>query len=1249
MNGEKHMKLLLHSPAKALSKAYLRQSLRRDQIDLFKSGLVRLFERIRTDEHEEHLKNIVSDFLKDTWYRQTNEINTSGRTDLVIHNGKSSSDTVGVLVEVKRPGNNSEMIAPEKPNAKALHELLHYYMQERYVKGNMEVRRLIVCNIHEWYIFDASDFERLFFHNRKFVENYQKWNDGLFSGNQTDWLYREILKPFIENELETLPCTYFNLKEYARCIRKLEGDDDKKLIALYKLLSPPHLLKQSFANDANSLNREFYNELLHIIGLEEVKEKGKKLISRKAVERRNEGSLLENAINMLMVQRSLGELDHPEQFGSTDDERLFSIGLELCITWLNRILFLKLLEGQLIAYHQGDRGYAFLKNDKIKNFDDLQELFFEVLARRMNERPPSVAAKFGAIPYLNSSLFEISDLERKTIQVSNLKGRLEMLVHGATVLKDVSGKRISGSRNTLGYLFDFLDAYDFASEGKADIQETAKTIINASVLGLIFEKINGYRDGSFYTPGFITMYMSREAIRRAVVQKFCDANLPGCQNLSDFDDLNDKLDYTDKEVRQRANDIINSLRICDPAVGSGHFLVSALNELIAVKSDLRILTAHDGKRLHGCVVTIENDELIVTVEDELFVYNPKDPESRQIQEALFHEKQTIIEQCLFGVDINPKSVAICRLRLWIELLKNAYYTKESVYAELETLPNIDINIKCGNSLISRFALSGNQNVVATERGRLKDLTERYSEKVWFYKQAPANKAILRKEIATLKEELLTFAVPTDKDLIALRKIKNDVDQLGFGFTKEEIEKRHDLMAKEERLEKIVEEKQRTVYGNAFEWCFEFPEVLDENGEFVGFDVVIGNPPYMRADGSEELLSMRHHIIASSQYETLWEKWDLYVPFMELGYKLLRKNGIETMIVSDAYCHAKYAQKSQEWFLKNSNVVGIDFIGSLDIFDEASVHNVICFFQRCDGDANHPARRLHVGEFGTVRLLSTDEQRSLTHRVFFPESAVRSESTNISIELTKICYVSYGIAASSDEKKYKGEFVTEDVVSTTQDETHPKRYIEGKDVKKWYTNFHKFLEWGTDRAPVKYRRPTFLELHEAPQKLMTIVVTGGEPPVMFDDLQRFTTHTSCIFVPWNSLLGVRNNSLKKVARYHDEPSREDLPDRQQLEETSSRFSIKYILAVMNSSVARNFLRANRRSNIHLYPDDWKKLPIPDVSEDQQTPIILLVDQIIAARQADPKADISLLETELDRLVSALYDPTVDEIAVVEGTV
>jgi adenine-specific DNA-methyltransferase len=296
------MKLLPVTPAKSLNKAYLKQSIKCDQIELFKTNLVRLFERIRPDEHEEHLKNIVSDFLKDTWYKPAFEINTSKRADLVIHTGKSSDDPVGVIIETKNPSNRSEMISFERPNAKALHELLHYYMQERYLRDNKEIKHLIICNIYEWYIFDAADFERFFFNNQKLVKSYKDWNDGLLVSINTDWFYQEIARPFIEKELDELPCVYFNLKEYERVIRNPDKIDDKKLINLYKLLSPPHLLKQQFANDSNTLNKEFYNELLHIIGLVEVKEKGKKLIRRKAEGERNDGSLLENTINVLRIR-----------------------------------------------------------------------------------------------------------------------------------------------------------------------------------------------------------------------------------------------------------------------------------------------------------------------------------------------------------------------------------------------------------------------------------------------------------------------------------------------------------------------------------------------------------------------------------------------------------------------------------------------------------------------------------------------------------------------------------------------------------------------------------------------------------------------------------------------------------------------------------------------------------------------------------------------------------------------------------
>lgn len=111
----------------------------------------------------------------------------------------------------------------------------------------------------------------------------------------------------------------------------------------------------------------------------------------------------------------------------------------------------------------------------------------------------------------------------------------------------------------------------------------------------------------------------------------------------------------------------------------------------------------------------------------------------------------------------------------------------------------------------------------------------------------------------------------------------------------------------------------------------------------GFDVVIGNPPYVRADSGANHLILRKKIQESDQYETLWEKWDLYIPFIERGYKLLKAGGFTTMIVSDAFCHSKYAQKSQNWFLEHSRVQRLDFFSKIKIFD-AGVHNITYLFQ-----------------------------------------------------------------------------------------------------------------------------------------------------------------------------------------------------------------------------------------------------------------------------------------------------------------
>lgn len=397
------------------------------------------------------------------------------------------------------------------------------------------------------------------------------------------------------------------MRDFEKVVYNQDEKDDKKLIPIYKLLSPVHLLKIPFANDSNSLQPKFYEELLHIIGLKEEKEGNKKLIKRKKDGERDAGSLLENTIVELDSHDKISKLSKPSAFGENYQERLFNVALELVITWVNRILFLKLLEAQLYSYHKGDKNYKFLNKEKIKDFDDLDKLFFRVLAKKPDERSEAIQNLFGKVPYLNSSLFEPTELEHETLFIHGLEDRVPLPIINASVLKENNGKTLKGNLDTIDYLFAFLDAYDFSSEGSEEIQEDNKTLINASVLGLIFEKINGYKDGSFFTPGFITMYMCRETIRRAVVQKFNEAK---GWVVKDYEELYNKIENT-----VEANTLINSLKICDPAVGSGHFLVSALNELIAIKSDLKILCDRQGRRLKEYEVLVENDELIVTDEE----------------------------------------------------------------------------------------------------------------------------------------------------------------------------------------------------------------------------------------------------------------------------------------------------------------------------------------------------------------------------------------------------------------------------------------------------------------------------------------------------------------------------------------------------------------------------------------------------------------------------------------------------------
>ena len=1226
------MKLDPIKPSKSLNKAYLKQSLTREQIEIFKKELQNTFNHIDEKQDEEYHKNVIADLFKNVFCKDKYLVNVNKKEDLVIRLGNNTTDAVGVLLEFKKPTEKRDMVSKDNANVKALQETILYYLRQTVDNDNHKITNIVVTNIYEWFIFDGVWFEKNIFRNTKLKKEYLDFKT---SGHDTKYFYEKIAAKFLGQFIDDVPCTYFNLLDYKDKITNDNPNDDDDLIDLYKILSPEHLLNKKFANDSNSLNIDFYNELLYIIGLEESKDSAKKIIRRIAENERNEGSLIENTIAKLKTKKYFGFENSPET-----ENKYYEIALELCITWLNRILFLKLLESQLIKYHRGDvENYSFLSYSKIRDFDELEELFFEVLAEKVADRKQSVSEKYKDIPYLNSSLFEMTDLEKNAVALSNLKDRLEFPVYKKSVLKKGTTAAIK-PKTSLNYLLDFLDAYNFASESNAKIQEENKSIINASVLGLIFEKINGYKDGSFFTPGFITMYMCRETIRKAVVEKF-KTNFKNCQDIIEYQELKEKIDYTNKDQRLEANKLINEIKIVDPAVGSGHFLVSALNEMIAIKSDLQILSYKNGNRVLGYTITLDNDELIIQNQetDKLFEYtlnqnNNIIPDLQDLQECLFHEKQLIIENCLFGVDINPKSVMICQLRLWIELLKNAYYLSPpaseggvtkiannslapvSGVGGLQTLPNIDINIKTGNSLISKFAIK--DNVFERIAGFQKKLQE-YKTWVHIYKSTndKAAKDVLKKKIRAFKDEFVLVD-------LRLTKLQNELQKLNgtfydkyqthkmFGseltadeiFWKQKLDA--DIVAKQLKIQDV---KDNPIYANAFEWRFEFPEVLDDNGDFVGFDVVIGNPPYLRPRNEN------NSRLIYSEYKVFENQFDLFHLFIEKSFLISNQNKNSCLIVPNT-------------FLANENN---KFLRKF-ILDHFEVSKIIDSKQKVFPDADVDVVIIEFGNNKNEYYELVDKSFSFKHHFNFKDFT-KNKNYNFTITLDSkrqnvfkkisenMRYASDFLEICSGIKEYqvgKGSppQIEENKVnrifnSNIKIDNLYRKELRGKNINRYSTNwnneFIKYGEWLAEPRKQIFFTGERLLIRKIPAKNYLVLTYIDDDSVIDQSLY----------------IGKSKND---------------------------EISLKYILGCLNSKITHWYFVNLYNEFDDLFPqiktNEFKSLPVPNASKKTQQPIINLVDQILTLKKADPKTDTSDLEHQIDVLVYDLYELTAEEIEVVK---
>ncbi|WRG49693.1 class I SAM-dependent DNA methyltransferase [Helicobacter pylori] len=1233
----------------------------KETIENFEKEINSLLENAPRQDDEEFQKNEINEFLKNTYgYR----CNTNKKVDSAIY----VDEEVQVLIEVKALDKKTEFPKNrENPFSKAFCQMVLYFLEEREKEKNNSLKHTIICNAHEFFLFDCKDL--LFLNEdkriKKFYKNYAQ-KEGTDSSKPK---FYEDLEQYLKEDFQgKLHYTYFNL-----------NDDFKELPLIYQVLSQEVLLKQKKTLDANTLNKDFYEELLYILGLEEKNEKGKILIKP---------SRTQNSLSDALKKK----------YKNLDDEEVMA----LLIAWNNRILFLRLLESLLISFKHFEK--PFLTTENFKDFNALNTLFFEVLAKKNSERSLNKENKIlEKIPYLNSSLFDQTPLELKGHEIKLLNNE-PLEIYPKSVLKKDEKYQKEKALPLLKYLFEFLHLYKFTTtpEDIKDNKDTSESrLINPSVLGLVFEKLNGYKEGSFYTPSFITSYMCKESITPIVLDKFNAIYQWDCKDIKA---LRGKIDrnFSDQKAKEYLQ-LLLTLRICDPAVGSGHFLVSALNEMVWIAYELGLITS-----LYRHKLRLENDEIIIhTPENKIFNYTKAHSENdphHQIQKELFELKKDIIENCLFGVDINPNSCEITKLRLWIELLKYSYYIFENSKNTnaLETLPNIDINIKCANSLISRFNLNDDLKKIPNIKQKIqeyKDLVAQYKDPNPLF---PLNKADLINKIQDLKNTFsLTLKDPKTKAELekAIEKHikkynffalddKSLLDGLNyfipslFGTLKLSPKEEEEAFASYGRIralrKKLDDALSGGEYQNAFEWRFEFPEVLDDEGDFLGFDCIIGNPPYIRQEHIKDLKPL-----LQKQYQDFYNSSsDIYTYFFALAFNLLKEKGFNAFITSNKYARAKYGAKLRELLLKKTTLVSYMELNALKVFESATVdtsiihfikqaplkESVFKYYEPIENDKENLKNTLH---------LPMKQNALSTESFIFANTTLldlRDKMENIGTPLKDWdIQINYGIKTGANEAfiipTEKRDAILKNCDDLQKDERGMserertkeliKPILRGKDIKRysyewahlWLINTHNGYTSALKSKipPIDIEKYPATKAHlDAHYDAIATRCDQGDTPYNL---------RNCAYLEDFEKEKIVYGEIVQEPRFYLDNGECEL-GYFYAEATSFILTgehLCYLLGMLHSKLItfafKTFYAGGGlgESGYRYKKAFIERLPIPKITPQNQELAHKITDgvkQILALKEKDPKANTQGLEKEIDALVYQLYNLTDEEIKTIE---
>ena len=1114
-----------------------------EKLEIYKNGIKKAKE---DKESEEHCKNILKDFLNGAFKYNCN---TKGKIDLTI----KYEGNIKAIIETKNYDNKTEMIKDNDYYYKSFYQsVLYYYQSRKNINKDMTVEHIIITDFENIYLFLRSDFEYL-------------------TAN------KQIINFFNVKKIDTNTKDFYNSSKaiLEKINREVVGykinlfEDDAEII--FKFLSPYNICSLKTNNDFNIISNTFYREIIYMMGLEETKDK----------------KLVLNKVDNTLIKLTMDILDE-----DLKGEEKFETALKLNILWINRILFLKILEAQLRVFRD-DNNLHILNYNEIVDYSFLYTLFFKVLAkskeRRITENKENEYYKH--IPYLNSSLFEETE-EEKINSITKLNNSLKMKIMSGSVLykdRDFDKKEL----NFLEYILRFLNCYIFnAINDSSNINKN--TIIKSSILGLVFERLNGYKDGSHFTPPAITMYMAKYSIEKSIVSKFNkffkDAN------FKNIDEIKIYVDANIHKIKEQVKYILDSITIIDPACGSGHFLVACLNELIKIKSYLHVLS-------NDIKVDIEDDELVINyINGAEYKYNMEGGNiseiKQKIQKILFEAKKHIINNQLYGVDINPNSVNICRLRLWIELLKSSYYLENNgadKYIDLEILPNLEFKVLSANSLIELEEKEGNNNLKLAY-----DKTELVKNMREYFNADFETKKEIRKKVLKLLKEYSQYNTKL--------KDYNPFDMLkSYDFFDSEI-----------------------MFG------------IDS------FDIVIMNPPYFQLTGKHKYL----HYFEKGKNKTA----DIYQLFMETALnKLLSQIGVVSAVVSNKWMRAGYGERTREFLYNNCYVFEIIDLGA-NWFESATVDTNIITYAK-DREKQDKIEAYKISKCENIELNKNEKDNFIFTSKDYGAWIILNKTEKDILEKVKKfkplkdwnINIYRGILTGFNEafiidEETKNKLILEDKKS--KEIIQP--LLRGRDIKRYSYDFKNLylictfpalnLNISDYPAIEKYLKSFGKRLEQSGEigcrkKTIHKWFEMQDTIAYYKDFEKFK-------IVWASV-GENEYSYIEKGIYLLDTNYFLVCDNEEI--------LKYLIGVFNSKL---FLFALSYKDTQLgdggawrhYKYNLEEMTIPEVDKKTEKEIINLVEKIIEGKKKG--IDTRELEEEIDKIVYELYNLNENEIKIIE---